>query len=190
MPQIQKAVLRSELLKRREALPASFVQQASARIADHVKSLPEFQRARTVHCYVSWRNEVDTRQLIRDMLASGRRVVVPVVDLKHHALRHSEITRFEDLAPGTFGILEPRPDRFRTVAPQELDLVIVPGVMFDFHGNRIGFGGGYYDGFLRLVTCPKVGLAYRFQLVERLPHRADDEPVDIIVTEAGVVRTE
>lgn len=188
MPQKLKAALRAQVLERREALSESYVQQTSERIIARLKELPEVQQARVVHCYVSWRNEVDTRSFIRDMLDSGKRVVVPVVDLSRRTLLHSEIKSFDDLAPGTFGILEPRREALRPISPKELDLVIVPGVMFDLRGRRIGFGGGYYDDFLRLVSCPKIGLAYQFQVVEVLPQRPADERVDMIVTEEAVVR--
>lgn len=186
MPQAKKAVLREQLIRRREALSLDYVEQANAEIARRLKQLEPYRQARIVHCYVSWRNEVDTRRLIADMLASGKRVVVPVVDLPRRRLRHSEITSLDDLEPGTFGILEPRPDRFRPVPPEELDLVLVPGVAFDRQGYRIGFGGGYYDDFLRHLSCPKIGLAYQFQLVDDLPRRPGDERVDVIITEEGL----
>jgi 5-formyltetrahydrofolate cyclo-ligase len=94
-----------------------------------------------------------------------------------------------DLAPGTWGILEPQPDRVRPVALEEIDLVITPGAAFDQQGQRIGYGGGFYDGLLKSFHKPSVALAYAVQMVEEVPTvSGHDEPVDIIITEEEIIR--
>jgi len=157
-------------------------------ICEKLQAIAEFARARVIHCYVSMSQEVGTQDLIRSLLADGRRVVVPVVDLQHRVLRHGEIRSFDELAPGSLGILEPKPEVFRPARIEEIDLVIVPGVAFDKHGERLGLGEGYYDRFLKEVRAPIVGLAFQFQIVEKIPATPMDVRVDILVTEEGVWR--
>jgi 5-formyltetrahydrofolate cyclo-ligase len=159
------------------------VTSASATIIARLKLLPQTHAAQTVHTFVAWRNEVNNHQLIRDLLAEDKRVVIPVIDLPGHKLTHSLITKFEDLQAGPFGILQPAPDEIRQIEIAEIDLILVPGVAFDRSGNRIGLGGGYYDDFLRQTHAVKIALCYQFQIVEAVPTRPEDEPVDLLVTE-------
>jgi len=184
----QKSEIRSRIESQRRSLSGESVAFKSSKIISHLKKIPEYQAAKTVHCYAAWRNEVNTHQLIKDILQTGRRVIVPVTDLSRHILLHSEIKSFDELQKGTFGILEPPKDRFRKVAISEFDLVIVPGVAFDLSGHRIGFGGGFYDGFLGNVKATKIALAYEFQRVDEIPTRPEDEQVDILISEKNVYR--
>ena len=154
-----------------------------------LESLPVFSNASFIHCYVSRGNETPTHSLLQKLLTSGRRIAVPRVLLPDRILEHFELTKFEQLKPGTFGILEPDPRQCVRVDPIELDLVIVPGIAFDRHGHRVGYGGGYYDEFLAGVKAVKIGLAYSFQMVDEIPTRADDERVDIIVTDQKIYHT-
>ena len=184
----QKSKIRSLIESKRRSLSGESVISQSSKIISHLKKTPEFQAAKTVHCFVAWRNEVNTHHLIKEILETGRRVIVPVTDLSSHTLLHSEIKSFDELKKGTFGILEPPEDRFRKVEISEFNLVVVPGVAFDLAGHRIGFGGGFYDGFLRNIKATKIALAYEFQIVDKIPTRAEDEKVDILVTEKSVYR--
>ncbi len=183
-----KQTLRALLKKKRDSILRQEVEEKSAQITAHLEALHEFISARTVHTYVAWRNEVNTHDLIRRMLAQGKRVVVPSVDLARHILVHHEIENFADLLPGAFGILEPAPGRGKIVQIDSLDLVLVPAIAVDKTGHRLGYGGGYYDHFLRDVPALKIALVYHFQLVDVLPVRKDDERVDVVVTEEGVFR--
>ena len=92
-------------------------------------------------------------------------MVVPITDKANKALIPSEIIHFpEDLRPGTWGILEPAPDKIRPVDPKELDLVVVPGVAFSPDGDRLGYGGGFYDRFLPRTKPETVFAALAFEL--------------------------
>ncbi len=184
--QQRKQDIRQRIETQRRSLSWDWVEAKSAEIASHLKGVPQFRSAATVHTYVAWRNEVNNHQLIKDLLAEGRRVAVPVVDLNRHTLIHSLISNFEDLRPGAFGILEPAPEKIRVISLSEIDVVLVPGVAFDLHGNRVGYGGGYYDDFLRHTNAFKIALCYHFQIVDEIPVRADDERVNLLVTEKGV----
>lgn len=182
----RKQEIRRRIMQERRRLKKPWVDDTSIEIVENLKRLPQFQSAKTIHTYVAWRNEVNNHQLIKDILAESRRVVVPAVDLCHHTLLHSLISNFDDLRPGTFGILEPPADRIHSIDISEIDLILVPGLAFDRSGNRLGYGGGYYDEFFKQSDALKIALCFDFQIVEKIPTRAEDERVDILVTENGV----
>ncbi len=184
----QKSKIRSRIESQRRSLASELVHSQSSKIISHLKDLPEYRAAKSIHCYVACRNEVNTHQLIKDTLQTGRRIIVPVTDLSTHTLLHAEIKTFDELKKGTFGILEPIRDRFQQFDISEVDLVIVPGVAFDLSGHRIGFGGGFYDGFLENLKTTKIALAYEFQIVDKIPTRAEDERVDVLVSEKSTYR--
>jgi 5-formyltetrahydrofolate cyclo-ligase len=101
---------------------------------------------------------------------------------------HHEIRALAELRTAAFGLLEPDPSA-PVVDPVQIDLVVVPGIAFDRRGNRLGLGRGYYDGFLAGLSAVKAALLYRRQLVDDVPAGERDERVDVLVTEAGVLRT-
>ncbi len=140
--------------------------------------LAAFRKAKTVFCYVSLPYEVETRRLIEQMLDAGKRVVVPRV-VRRQLLLSELRDPDEELSPGAFGVLEPRPQARRPVRPKELDLAIVPGLAFDRLGRRLGHGLGYFDRLLARVPrdTPTVGVCFSFQLVDRLPAGPHDRPV-------------
>ena len=147
-----------------------------------LQRLGVFRRAKTVLCYVSLPDEVQTGPLIMQMLEAGKRVVVPHVrgeDLVLSQLR--DLGR--DLAPGSFGVLEPKPDAVRPVPAQELDLVLVPGLAFDRRGHRLGRGRGYFDRLLARLpdTTSTIGVCFDFQLFDRLPTDPHDQAVGVVV---------
>ncbi|MDN5347099.1 MAG: 5-formyltetrahydrofolate cyclo-ligase [Clostridia bacterium] len=186
-----KKELRQKILAVRSALPVEEVDAKSRLIAAHLQALPEWREAAVVMLYVAFRKEVETSGLICAALKEGKRVAVPVCVKGRRELVPSEVLSFPgDLSPGTWGILEPRPDTFRPLAPETIDLVVVPGVAFDRRGNRLGYGAGYYDNFLSKLKpgARAVALAFGFQVVETTYPDAHDLPVDLIVTEDGVIR--
>jgi 5-formyltetrahydrofolate cyclo-ligase len=150
-----------------------------------VVRLTAFRRAATVCCYVALPYEVQTWQMIEGMLSKGKRVVVPVVRPRTKRLALSEVRDpAADLSPGAFGIWEPRRSAYRPVPAADLDLVLVPGLAFDRRGHRLGRGAGFFDRFLARLPerTATVGLAYRFQLLERLPAASHDHAVQTVLT--------
>ncbi|UCD57356.1 MAG: 5-formyltetrahydrofolate cyclo-ligase [Candidatus Hydrogenedentota bacterium] len=186
-----KRSLRKEKIRWRSSLPAEEARLKSERIAAAVKALPEYADAKTILFYVSAKpNEADTHSLIREALSRGVRVLVPATDFDRKELIVSEVKGMEELIRVRFGLLEPHPDLLRPTDAGEADVVIVPGVAFDRHCRRIGFGGGYYDRLLAEIRVPSVALSYEGQLVERIPVDSNDVPVDVIVTECRVYRAD
>jgi 5-formyltetrahydrofolate cyclo-ligase len=153
--------------------------------------LPAWQQAGTIMSYVSFGSEVATPPLITAALAAGKRVAVPFCVREGRRLIASEVLAFpDDLQPGTLGILEPRPESLRPLAPELIDLVIVPGVAFDRAGNRLGYGAGYYDRFLATLKPGAVtaGLAFAKQIVASVYPEAHDRPVDMVITETEIIK--
>ena len=185
----EKARIRREMIALRRYQPAAEAEDKGRSIRGRLLALPEYQDARLVHSFVSMPGEIDTRALIEAILSSGRRVAVPVVTKGRRDLMHAEIRSLSDLRPkGAWGLYQPPPERIRPVTPAEIGLVVVPGLAFDPAGNRVGFGAGYYDRFLRDVSVPKTAVAYAFQVLPEVPTTAQDVAVDLIVTEEQVYR--
>jgi 5-formyltetrahydrofolate cyclo-ligase len=149
-----------------------------------------YRRSRVIHCYVALPDEVATEHVVRTALSDGKRLVVPVVATKERELSHIEITDYDrELAAGYRGILEPRGGEGHAVDASEVDLFIVPGVVFDRRGHRLGRGLGYYDRCLSRVKGLAVvcAMAYELQVLEDVPAEPHDVPVDYIVTEQRVI---
>lgn len=189
---MSKSEIRKDVLKARQNMSAQEVAEKSRLIVGRILELAEYRRCRTLMAYIDFRHEVQMDGLIRAAMASGKRVAVPVTDVAGKRLTPSLLLDYPaDLGPGTWGIMEPLPDRLRPLAPEELELVVVPGVAFDPRGNRLGYGGGFYDRFLPRTGPGTVYLAPAFELQIRPevypgPH---DCPVHLVVTEERVIDT-
>ncbi len=185
-----KAALRALALARRDAEPDR--DRKSRRILDRVMALPDFGRAGTVATYVGVKSEVTTANLLRAAMSVGARIAVPCREGGDLALYAIEM--LGELEEASFGLREPaarvRADPDRRVAPETVDLLVVPGVAFDRRGGRIGYGRGYYDRLLARCRpdALRVGLAFECQLVEAIPMGPADQPMDLVVTEADVYR--
>ncbi len=159
----------------------------------HLFRSPEYLLARTVLAFASFRGELETRPLLNDVLQSGRVLVLPVTELDTRRLDLRIVSNLSQLSPGRWGIPEPAGD-CPLADRSAIDLIIVPGMAFDESGQRVGYGGGFYDGLLRDLrgrSHPRplaCGLAFELQVCRSVPSGAHDQPVDLLVTEAGVRR--
>lgn len=179
-----KRAIRASALATRRALTPEHVAHKSDAILQRLRSLSEFESARTILTYVSSKdNEVDTMPLIRGALEKNKPVAVPVAVPSTREMVWSELKSLDELEPSTFDILEPREQCLRPVQPAETDVAIVPGIAFDTACHRIGYGGGYYDRFLAAFRGKRIALAYEVQIYDSIPAEPHDLPVDIIVTE-------
>jgi 5-formyltetrahydrofolate cyclo-ligase len=159
-------------------------------ICRKLAELPEYQAAGTVMFYVNMPREVDTRHFLPIARQQGKRVAIP-----YCCQGRIEIFRWESMAelqPSKFGVLEPTPELCRqpnrAIAPDEVDLVVVPGVAFDRQGGRLGHGKGYYDGLLRQMRSgtPFVALAFECQMVPQIPMMPHDVAMHKILTERTI----
>lgn len=181
--QLKKA-LRQEVLEKRFGLTPEERKAKSREIEKRLFSLPEFQAARTVMFYASFRSEVETHDMIRQALAEGKRVVLPKVKGKDLAL--FEIRDFDrDVKPGKWDI--PEPASGKPVRQEKVAFIVVPGAAFDEHGNRLGYGAGFYDKLLTDYKGTSAALAFELQIVSRVPADQHDVPVQKIVTEKRII---
>ncbi len=162
----------------------------SERIVASFMALPEYLGAKTVMFYVDVRDEVRTRQALPTALDADKRIVIPYCVDGELELFHLE--SMEELEIGMYKILEPKPE-LRTVdskrlQPQDLDLIMVPGVAFDREGGRTGHGKGYYDKLLEHARpdTPLVALAFECQIFPEIPCEPHDIYMDKVVTESAV----
>jgi 5-formyltetrahydrofolate cyclo-ligase len=179
-----KAALRKEMLKKRDSLQASEAETMGHMIAERMAAHPRFKEAKVVALYISKGSEASTRAIIEKALKLKKEVLIPVTD--DHHIAFFRFHSFDDLAPGKFGILEPKSrDPENRLEP---DLVIVPGVSFGLCMHRLGYGRGYYDRYLARSPAYRIGICFDFQVVERLPTHENDERMDEIITEKRVIR--
>ncbi|MFB0526372.1 MAG: 5-formyltetrahydrofolate cyclo-ligase [bacterium] len=192
----KKRKLRQKFLKKRDNLSRDEIKSKSDKIENRLFALPEFQRAKIIMFYVSFRSEVETEKMIRNALKLEKKIAVPVVH--GQKIVASEIKNLEEeLSKGSFGIREPKREFRRRVNQKEVDLIVVPGVVFDKRGGRLGYGRGYYDRFLKsksiTVTmdrshqCALIGLAFDLQIAREIPLGEKDVKVDKIVTESRII---
>ena len=185
-----KNEIRAEVLKKRDSIPKDLKEQKNISIRNRLLNLEEFINTKSVLMYVSFRTEVDTIKQLEAILCLGKRLIVPLVDSKQKTLTLYEIKDTSELEPGYMGILEPNVSEDRKVELKEIDIVVIPGTGFDPKGNRLGYGGGYYDRLLADTgkNIPKVALAFEEQIVEDIPAEPHDMKMDIIVTDKRVIR--
>jgi len=185
-----KNMIRKTALGRRDVIPRAVKRIKDSLIKEMLFSLPEFGRARTVLCYASFRSEVETSAIIGESLARGKRVALPKVDREKRRLELYEVKDASELSPGYMEIPEPSSTGEGSVSIGDIDLVIMPGAGFDLSGNRLGYGGGYYDILLADSgkDTPKIALAYEEQIVDSIPSEKHDVKVDIIVTDKRIIR--
>jgi 5-formyltetrahydrofolate cyclo-ligase len=191
----RKTRARAEAKARRDGMSAEERRRRSEDIARRVVGLEEWREAATVMLYAAFGSEVETEGLVRAALGEGKRVVLPRTDKVRRVLELHYVCDpvDEHVAPGTWGIPEPRADRCGTAEATDIDLVVAPGLAFDEEGGRLGYGGGYYDRMLRDMDAkghrPKVvALAYERQIAGDVPRGRGDWPVGVVVTEGRDIR--
>jgi 5-formyltetrahydrofolate cyclo-ligase len=186
-----KASLRKKILGKRDAIPPEVQRAKNRLIGERLLSLDEIRNALVVFIFASFRSEVDTSVIITHLLAEGKKVVLPVVDKEHHGLLLYEIRGLDELAPGCMEIPEPSVRTGeRLTAVNDVDAVVIPGAGFDAAGNRIGYGGGYYDILLSGLErhIPIIAPAFEEQIADSLPSEPHDIRVDTIVTDRRIIR--
>jgi len=179
-----KERLRKELTRIRNNLSELEVLEKSKRIKKRLFAIDEFKEATTILFYISYDNEVFTHGMIKECMSMEKKAIVPKSITKDNTLILSELVDWNDLEIGSYNILEPKSKSIKEVSINLIDLIVVPGVGFDESGHRIGHGKGYYDDLLKnSKKASHIGLAFEFQIVDKIPAERHDFPVDKIVTE-------
>ncbi len=183
--------LRQEILGRRDTLPEDLREGKSSLIRSRLLEMHSLNGASRVMIYINYRSEVITRPLIIELKLKGITVAAPLTVPEDYDLVPYRIEdEVEDLFPGYRSIPEPDVDRCLQFDPAALDVILVPGAVFDPSGGRLGYGGGYYDRFLSRMApeALTVGLAYELQVVPEIPLQEHDVPLDWIVTEERMIK--
>ena len=175
---MDKKALRKEIREKKRAMTEEEIVSRSEKLGELFTSTEAYRNAKSVYGYLPYNQEVRTVPILQKALSDGKRVAVPKV--------YGDTMRFlwlEDLSrveKSEMGIPEPIADE--PVADDPTALVLMPGVAFTKKGERIGYGGGYYDRFLAAEpNHPTVALCYEFQMVEDLPTEEFDIPVDTVL---------
>ncbi len=181
-----KDFVRRQYAAERKAYTEVYRTEENEAVTAHFLQSALYHNARTVMCYVSMRAEVDTHSLVQTMLRDGKTVCVPQMTGRNGQMRAVIIHSWDDLnSVGSFGILEPSED-VRSIEPNEIDLIVVPGIAFTQSGQRLGMGGGYYDRFLANTQAVRMGFAFSCQIKQSLPNDVWDMKMDYLVTQDGI----
>ncbi|AIY84915.1 5-formyltetrahydrofolate cyclo-ligase [Clostridium baratii] len=177
-----KKELRKEIIKKRDELDCTEKTIKDKKIIEKLKDTKEYKEAKGIFVYIGFGSEINTKILIEDALEDGKEVCVPKVIKKDMVF--IKINSLENLVTSSYGILEPVGDK-NNFNVDNLGLIIMPGLAFDKQGNRLGYGGGYYDKFLsnNKINVKKIALAYDFQILDKVPSEEHDIKVDSIITE-------
>ncbi|MCS7262643.1 MAG: 5-formyltetrahydrofolate cyclo-ligase [Aquificaceae bacterium] len=179
-----KKELRRCFIKEREALPPERRRELSLRIVEKVLQLPQLREAKSVLLFYPHRGEPDIRPLFSWVLGEGKELLLPRVSGQE--LKLLKVQDPQELLPGAYGILEPPGGE--EVKPEEVHFSLIPGLLFDRAGHRVGYGKGYYDRLMGKLGGTKVGVCYHFQVLDKVPTDPWDVPVNLVITEKNTYK--
>lgn len=182
----QKNAVRTRLLAQRGSLDPATVRRDSRAATRRFLDDPRLAGAHCALFYLPVKNEIDPRDVIETLMRRGAMILLPRCrDGESGELDLYRVDCLEHVCPGRFGILEPDPGRCHPAQDKPPEVAVVPGVAFDRRGYRLGFGGGYYDRLFarpQMARTLRIGLAYDFQIVDRLPIEPWDQPMHAVCT--------
>jgi len=183
-----KKALRRRILDERKNINIVEKEEMDNKILDKFYESEYYRKSKKIFIYISYDSEINTKGIINKALEDNKKVYVPRTEFKNRLMDAVEIMSLDNLVESDFGILEPS-IKEPYIDPNELDLIVVPGVAFDKQGGRMGYGAGFYDRYFKKISednikkVMKVALAYEFQTLEKVPMNDHDIPVDCIITE-------
>lgn len=183
---IPKSEARKLVAQRRQEFPPSEIKNKTKLIIDRLAQTDEFVYAKTVYCYINSRpGEVDTRSLISFMEGWNKAIVLPKLNKVSKSFRRAHFMGWDHLVKSNDGYWEPPVGIDDDMT--DIDLVIVPTLAVSINGQRVGYGGGYYDRLLRSTFAPKIALAFEFQIFDYIESQVHDTRVDKIITERRII---
>ncbi len=201
---IQKRALRERMLAQRSALTPAQRDAASAAMMQSLLMQPAYVSANVVLAYASFGDEFDTAAFLQAVLTAEKTLVLPRVDKAMQQLVLHRVLHIDELVAGVWGIREPRADA-PPILLTDVDFALIPGVAFDRRGGRLGYGGGYYDRLLSMVSMPQTRLlarslgqakvvnlcaaAFSCQIVEQVPLDQHDIRIPLLITENEIIST-
>jgi len=185
-----KDTLRKNMLHQRRNMEMQEVDTFSNKITETIMKLPQFINGKNIMLYLSFNKEVNTYPLAAWCLDNGKTVIAPYCIQSTKQIIPFKLSNLtSDLTKSTFGIMEPKITLLEKFNIEDIDLIVVPGVVFDKNCNRIGFGAGYYDRFLvkKSKKTSIIGIAYDYQITDNIPTDKYDVPLDFIITEKKII---
>ena len=182
-----KKKMRAEAKESRLSMDSFTKSSYDKKICNKLLNLWAVRETETFLCYVSTDIEVDTKEFINSLLASGKKVAVPRCEGGPSEMNFYYINSLDDLSPGSFNVLEPESDEEKLLTQTENTICIVPAFMFDKSGYRLGYGKGYYDRYLSKYKGSTIGICYSQNIKDELFHGKYDRTVDMIVTEKQII---
>ena len=183
----QKNLIRNEYKEKRKALPIDERERMDKEICKSFLTLSSYRFADTVLLYSPLKYEIDTLAIATDALSKGKRIAYPRC-IENNRMVYHYVTSAEDLLPGMYGIREPRQDLPLFESEQTNHAIcVLPAIVYDKRGYRLGYGKGYYDRFLSSFKGTKTGLIYSDFILDEIPRGHFDLKSDAIITEKGVI---
>ncbi|KFN01415.1 5-formyltetrahydrofolate cyclo-ligase [Bacillus clarus] len=179
----EKVRLRKQIIERMNSLSEEQYTTLSEQIAVSLYEQKEWMEAETIGITLSMEHEVNTYVIIEKAWQEGKKVVVPKCNRKTRTMTFRQINNFAQLETVYMSLREPIPTLTKEVMAIEIDLLFVPGVAYTRRGERIGYGGGYYDRYLVQYKGKTLSLAFDFQIVNDIPIEPFDQKVQKIITE-------
>lgn len=179
---MDKKQLRKEAKDFRRSITKDMAKESSRAIMDRLFSLPCMVDADVVFSFVSTKDEISTYDIMNEVLRQGKVLAVPLVIGKDMVFQR--ILSLEELKEGYYGIFEPENQKDRVMIPSHKDIILVPGLLYDRRGYRIGYGGGFYDKYFeKYPDGIRIGVLYHGQLRNQIEEEPFDQPLDCLITE-------
>lgn len=181
---VVKREMREKYSAVRNGMDAEKREEFDKKIFDRLTASITYRHSNEILLYASVGSEIDTWRIFDAAIKAGKKVAFPLC-FEDNTMKYYYVNSRDDLETGSFGILEPKKG-LEEYSPQSLSLCVVPGIVFDKEGYRIGYGKGFYDRFLSSFPGVKVGLVYSNMIVPKVPRGRFDKHVDILISERGV----
>lgn len=183
-----KETLRIQMIKKLSALSPNKRKSIEQKLRQHLIESPFWQEADTIGLTISQGIEWNTKPIIETAWEQGKTVVVPKCYPQEKRLIFYHLTSYDELEVVYYQLQEPIPSKTKQIDQDDINLLVVPGLVFNPLGYRIGFGGGYYDRFLVHFSHKTLSLLSSQQLVYDIPIEAHDIPVDHLISEQGILK--
>lgn len=182
-----KSVFRNNIKDQRALVTPEAAEEASHSIWNQLKEESFFKKSKRIAAFTSTGSEISTRHILEGILSSDKELYLPKVDKGQTLVQFIQVKDLKTLVTGPFDILEPPAGT--ALKPDQIDLILVPGLAFDSRGHRLGYGQGYYDRYLTLVRpgCFSLGVAYAFQIIDKMPNANHDIPVNAVLTDKYIM---
>ena len=184
-----KTEIREYYLAKRRGLDEAVRAEKNEKICKNMLASATFRYADIILMYYPKPDEIVIRTVAEAALAAGKKIAFPRCNPEDHTMIFHFVSSLDELSPGSYNIMEPDaslPAFLPETAESANVVCIVPAVVFDKKGFRIGYGGGYYDRYLAKFRGTKIGFAYRDFIVNSVPHGRFDLTVDVMITERGI----